>query len=89
MRVLLKNDNLLKEKAGSAFAQYNKDQLTPVRLDNTESFALITEHNDLGEFFMRNFRYVDVSRHKFSSCFGSRIALVWRSHDYLIFTAAR
>lgn len=46
----MKNDNLLKEKAGSAFAQYNKDQLTPVRLDSTDSFALITEHNDLGKF---------------------------------------
>jgi hypothetical protein len=49
VRVLLKNDNLLKEKAGSAFAQYNKDQLQPVRVSDSDSCALITEYNDLGE----------------------------------------
>jgi F-actin capping protein alpha subunit len=60
VRVLLKNDNLLKEKAGSAFAQYNKDQLTPVRLENSESFSLISEHNDLGKCFL-----LDVSSNVF------------------------
>lgn len=46
VRELLKNDALLKEC--TAFAQYNKDQLTPVRVDNSEYQAQITEFNDLG-----------------------------------------
>merc|ERR1739846_175912 len=48
VRVLLSNDGLLKEGASGAFVQYNKDQLTPARLEDAPYACLITEFNDLG-----------------------------------------
>ena len=41
VRVLLNDDSLLKDEATGAFAQYNKDQFTPCRVDGSSEQVFI------------------------------------------------
>ena len=63
MRILVNDDNLLKDGATGAFSKYNKDQFTPISLtDNAEDKALVTEFGDLGRNRRRLFVICELCR---------------------------
>ncbi|KAF8373366.1 cap-1 [Pristionchus pacificus] len=48
VRMLLKNDTLLREGCAPVFAQYNREQFVPVKLEGVDKKTLVTPYNDIG-----------------------------------------
>ena len=94
VRVLLNEDNLLKEEVSGAFAHYNKDQFTPVKVDGSSEHALITFHADKGSSrFLdprtkQSFRYDHLRKEgsDFRPCNVDQTAEPWRSNLESSFT---
>ncbi|RWS29039.1 F-actin-capping protein subunit alpha-like protein [Leptotrombidium deliense] len=87
VRLLLSNDSLLKEQASGVFAQYFKDQLTPVKIEGSECPTLVSEYNELssGRYFdprsQQSFKYDPLKEEasEYSSWTPDPISESWRS----------
>ncbi|CAF0780044.1 unnamed protein product [Didymodactylos carnosus] len=49
VRTLLNDDNLVRKSVSKAFAEYNKDQYIPTKIQNSDEECLITEVTDQGD----------------------------------------
>ncbi|CAF4610521.1 unnamed protein product [Rotaria sp. Silwood2] len=49
VRTLLNDDSLVRRSVSQAFAEYNRDQYIPTKVQNSEYKCLITDVNDLGD----------------------------------------
>ncbi|VDP39398.1 unnamed protein product [Soboliphyme baturini] len=71
VRVLVNNDQLLRDGCAQAFRQYDKDQFTPVKTESGQKPSLVTQFNELdnGRFFDQRHKKIFSFDHLRKECF--------------------